>query len=273
MDTWLIFELLGSLFPCFSDRCGMIFTKSRGMPCSCVTAREKGSVLCELLLCWPWEPFKPMSVSGLMPDFWHPWNFQGEHNNAFNSPLSRRQLQKNNVELVQSAVLQLCQQQSVLVAGDASALTALPTCPVCPGRATFVNPSGLGTQGCNHRGRDCHRLSVVCSGLISPSSQALPDGHLKKKLLLVRIHWICLVPAICSSASSAGSTRARFVLAPSLRSHPNPFQVQVLVLQSILSVLLVSWDRSAPPWLTACMAQDQGVSFLMDPKGLSLSLH
>lgn len=107
--------------------------------------------------------------------------------------------------------------------------------------------------------------------MISPSSQALPDGHLKKKLLLVWIHWICLVPAICSSASSAGSTRARFMLAPSLRSHPNPFQVQVLVLQSILSVLLVSWDCSAPPWLTACMAQDQGVSFLMDPKGLSLS--
>lgn len=128
VDTWLIFELLGSLFPCFSDRCGIICTKSGGMPCSCVTTRGKGSVLCELLFSWP---SKPISVSGLMPDFWHPWNFQGEHNNALNSPLSRRQLQKNNVKLVQSAVLQLCQQQSVLVAGSASALAgALPTCPV-----------------------------------------------------------------------------------------------------------------------------------------------
>lgn len=46
-----------------------------------------------------------MSVSGLLPDFWHPWYFQGEHNNALNSSVSRRQLQKNNVKLVQSAVL------------------------------------------------------------------------------------------------------------------------------------------------------------------------
>lgn len=67
--------------------------------------------------------FKPMDVSGLLPDFWHPWYFQGEHNNALNSSVSRRQLQKNNVKLVQSAVLQLCQQQSVL--GDVSA-SALP---------------------------------------------------------------------------------------------------------------------------------------------------
>lgn len=78
--TWQIFELL---FPCFSDRCGIIFTKPRGMPCGCVTAREKGSVHHELLFCWP---FKPVSVSELMPDFLAPLEFSGRAQQCFKQP-------------------------------------------------------------------------------------------------------------------------------------------------------------------------------------------
>lgn len=57
----------------------------------------------------------------------------------------------------------------------------------------------------------------------------------------------------------------------SLRSHPNPFRAWVLV-QSILSSLLVSCNRSAPPWLEAWMSQEHeiwGLCFQIDPKGLS----
>lgn len=61
---------------------------------------------------------------------------------------------------------------------------------------------------------------------------------------------------VCAGAVTEVPSKSLSGVSAGAAEHPEPS-------------LVVSWDSSAPPWLKACMAQAQGVSFLMDPKGSS----
>lgn len=157
--------------------------------------------------------------------------FRESNNNAFNSPQSTRQLQKYNVELVQSALLQLCQHRSVLVAGIASSLgsssahllfvtqratMAVPLCGflcVVWAQRAVITEGGTIPGSCWCALAGCHPLDWLCHGAVWKRSCCLFAFAVCD----------CLVPTNHSSENSA-ERRARAVLIPTLRSHPEPSQ-------------------------------------------------